>query len=228
MTLPGKLVEAPAGLKGFDCNTHLSQAAAQAFRNDGYRFCLRYVPRHVPNPADLSASEAHGILAAGLGLMVVQHVQNPGWVPTPSMGKEYGAFAAQSCKDIGIPLGTTVWCDLEGVGSERQNDGIDPRDVISFLNNWHVQVGVAGYTPGLYVGYDPDLTAEQLYWKLRFEHYWSAYNLNADQVPAKRGVQMKQGVEKVFAGIRYDPDTIQRDAFGGLPLMAVDLEWTAE
>ena len=58
--------------------------------------------------------------------------------------------------------------------------------------------------------------------------YMEIFNLNRDQFPSVRGVQMKQGIEKVYAGIRYDPDTIQRDALGGLPLMAVDLEWTAD
>jgi hypothetical protein len=119
-----------------------------------------------------------------------------------------------------------VWCDLEGVGSEGPHDGVDPRDVIQFLNNWHNQVGSAGYTPGLYVGYDPDLTADQLYRNLYFEHYWAAYNLNHDQVPAVRGVQMRQDLEQVLAGVRFDPDTIHADLLGGLPLMLADAEWT--
>lgn len=226
MSLPGTLIQAPAGLKGFDCNQHLSTSQAKVFRDNGYRFCIRYVPRHVPNPGDLNSSEASGILAMGLGLMVVQHVPKPGWGPTGDLGAEYGAFAASSVREIGFPAGVTVWCDLEGVGADRPKDGIDPRDVIAFLNNWHFAVGSAGYTPGLYVGYDPDLSADQLYRDLRFEHYWSAYNLNPDQFPAVRGVQMKQGVEKVLAGVRFDPDVIQSDAKGGLPLMHVDNEWT--
>jgi hypothetical protein len=176
----------------------------------------------------LSSLEAQRILKAGLGIMVVQHVQRPGWYPTPIMGTEYGAFAALSCQRIGVPMGTTVWCDLEGVGSENPHDGVDPRDVISFLNNWHNQVGSAGYTPGLYVGYDPDLTADQLGRKLYFEHYWGAYNLNRDQIPMPRQLQMTQALEKVLDGVRYDPDTIHADKMGGLPLMLVDAEWTAE
>jgi hypothetical protein len=228
MTLPGRIIEAPSGLKGFDCNQHLSTAQAKAFHSMGYRFCLRYVPRRAPNPGDLTASEAAGILQMGLGLMVVQHVQRPGWLPTGGMGTEYGAFAAKSCQTIGVPMGTTVWCDLEGVGSENPHDGVDPRDVIQFLNNWHNQVGSAGYTPGLYVGYDPDLTADQLGRALRFEHYWAAYNLNRDQVPVPRGVQMRQDLEQVLAGVRFDPDTIKADNKGGLPLMLVDAEWTVQ
>lgn len=228
MTLAASVIQAPANLKGFDCNQHLSTAQAQAFRQAGYRFAVRYVPRHTPNPGDLSASEAAGIIQMGLGLMVVQHVQRPGWGPTGAMGAQYGAFAAASCRDIGLPAGVMVWCDLEGVGSEGPNDGVDPRDVISFLNNWLDQVGSSGYTPGLYVGYDPDLTAEQLYRNLRFEHYWGAYNLDRDLYPAVRGLQMKQSEERVLSGVRYDPDLIQADQLGDLPLMLVDAEWTPE
>jgi hypothetical protein len=226
MTLAGKVIEATPGMRGFDCDQHISAYAAAQFRMKGYRFAIRYVPRIKASAGDLSMSEASGILAAGLGLMVVQHVLNPGWSPTGTLGKQYGAFAAQSALDIGYKFGAMLWCDLEGVGEDKPKDGIDPRDVIAFLNNWHDQVGNAGYTPGLYVGYDTDLTPDQLYSRLRFSHYWGSYNLDADKRPDVRGLQMKQQLEQTLDGIKYDPDVIQRDALGGLPLMHVDLEWT--
>lgn len=221
MTLPGSVIQSPAGLRGFDCNQHISTAQCAAFRDAGHRFAIRYVPRRKANPGDITRSEAAGILASGLALMLVQHVQMPGWVPTGAMGQEYGAFAAASAEAIGYLPGAMLWCDLEGV-----KVGVDHRDVIAFCNSWLDQVGHAGFTPGLYVGYDAGLTGDELYSRLRCEHYWSAYNLNRDQFPATRGVQMKQGVEKVLAGVRYDPDTIQADALGGLPLMVVDAEWS--
>ena len=226
--LAGQLIEAPEGLLGFDANSFIGPSTAALFRSKGYRFAIRYVPRHKPNPNDLSMSEAAGILSSGLGLMIVQHVIAPledgtGWVASGALGTEYGAFAAKSCREIGLPEGVNVWCDLEGVRAHT-----DPRDVIAFCNNWHAEVGTAGYTPGLYVGYGPGLTADQLYRKLRFEHYWSAYNLNSDQIPAVRGVQMKQAKEQRMGVLRFDPNTIQRDNVGGLPLMLVDSEWSAE
>lgn len=230
MTLPGKIVQAPAGLRGFDCNQRLGPSSAAQFRAAGFRFAVRYVGRRHTAAFDISESEAKDILKMGLALMLVQHVESPdiptknaGWVPTGALGTEYGGFAALSAKKIGYHLGAMVWCDLEGVRTS-----VDSRDVIAFLNNWHQQVGQAGYTPGLYVGYDPGLSAFQLYYKLRFEHYWSAYNLNKDQLPLKRGVQMKQGEEKTLLGIKYDPDFIQADSLGGLPLVLADMEWTAE
>jgi hypothetical protein len=157
--------------------------------------------------------------------MLVQHVhpdsETTGWSPTAALGKQYGAFAAQSAVDVGVRAGTTLWSDLEGV-----KPGTDHRDVIAFCNYWLDQVGHAGYTPGLYVGFACGLTAIELHSRLRFSHYWGAYNLNADQVPAVRGIEMKQGLQKTLDGIQYDPDTVQRDLLGGLPLMQVDMEWT--
>lgn len=226
MTLPGKVIEASDGMRGFDANSFISTKTAAGFRAAGFRFCIRYVPRHEANPHDISGSEAAGILSMGLGLMLVQHVhpdsETRGWLPTGALGTEYGAFAAKSAVAVGYRTGAMLWCDLEGVRL-----GIDPRDVIAFCNNWHHEVASAGFTPGLYVGFNAGLTGSQLYYKLKFEHYWSAYNLNADRFPAVRGVQMRQGVEKILGGIRYDPDIVHPDLKGGLPLMLVDNEWTA-
>lgn len=222
MTLPGKIIEAPP-CRGFDCNQRVSLHTASKFREAGFRFAVRYVGRRKMASFDISEPEAHDILKAGLGLMLVQHVENPAWVPTGGMGAEYGHNAGLFAASVGYHLGAMVWCDLEGVKLQT-----DHRDVIGFCNNWYAEVAKLGFTPGLYVGYDPGLTAPELYYRLKFEHYWSAYNLNRDQFPAVRGVQMKQGLEKIAFETRYDPDDIQADKKGGLPLMLVDLEWTAE
>ena len=225
MTLPGKVIEVPAGTRGFDTNQHVSVFAAASFRMKGFRLCIRYVPRVKAQAGDLTAGEASGILGAGLGLQVVQHVhpdsEKAGWVPTPQLGKQYGAFAAESAIEAGYKLGGSLWMDLEGV-----KPGTNHQDVISFGNYWLDQVGHAGYTPGCYVGFNPGLTSDQLYKNLRFEHYWGAMNLNSDQIPSVRGLQMKQLREQTLDGITYDPDTVQRDLLGGLPLMQVDMEWT--
>lgn len=225
MTLPGKVIEAPNGSLGFDCNTPLSIANAKLFRDNKKRFAIRYVGREKNHVNDLSHSEAANILAMGLGLMVVQHVhpdsEKAGWWPFGKMGKAYGTFAAVSALDAGIRLGTNVWLDLEGVAPKA-----DARDVIAYCNEWHQAVGELGFTPGIYVGFSPILNGDQLYRRLRFEHYWAAYNLNKDQHPAVRDVQMIQGLEKTLGGITYDPDEIKADKLGGLPLMMVDNEWT--
>jgi hypothetical protein len=217
-TLPGTVEAAPAGVRGFDVDAPLTAAAARAFRDRGYHFCVRYVGRTAMNPArDLSHREARTILDAGLALMIVQHVLNPGWLPSRALGAEYGANAARFTGQIGVPAGVSVWCDLEGV-----SDDATAFDVIQYCNAWHHAVRDAGYAPGLYVGDSPGLGATQLYRDLAFRHYWGAYNVNADQEPLPRGWQLKQrvGTSGTVAGITtetYDDDITRVDMLGGRP-----------
>lgn len=208
----------PDGAQGFDCNQRISPANAAAFWDAGYRFCVRYVRRATRHDYDLSVGELVTVLKAGLAVMVVQHVAAEGWHPTGSLGTSYGAIAAEESRTVGVPPATTVWCDLEGVAPDA-----DPRDVIAFCNAWFDAVKGAGYDPGLYVGYGCVLTGQQLYYKLKFRRYWSAYNLNKDSFPVVRGVCMRQGpyprpADRVKGvPFEYDTDVVQKDGFNNLP-----------
>jgi hypothetical protein len=212
-TLAGTVQPAAAGAKGFDANVTLTASVAEAFVQAGYRFCIRYVGRRQMAGHDLTASEAATILQAGLALMVVQHVEEPGWTPSAALGTEYGANAARFTQAIGVPPGVNVWLDLEGVA-----DGVPAQDVAEYCNAWYAQVQAAGYAPGVYVGYGAGLGPQGLY-DLEFQHYWSAYNLNGDQYPAVRGVQMRQetggGTVGGLTTESYDDDFTQTDALGG-------------
>lgn len=212
----------PVGTRGFDCNTTVTPAMAHAFFNapQAYRFGVRYVRRTTPHTFDLSAVEIQTFLGAGLGLQVVQHVAPPGWSPNGGLGQSYGGIAAQEAVQIELPSGVQLWCDLEGV-----KKGVPAQDVIDFCNAWHDAVKAAGYAPGLYVGDSCGLTAEQLYFKLKFGRYWSAYNLNRDQYPVVRGVCMRQLAypepDTRVRGItvEYDENIIVADRQGGTPML---------
>jgi hypothetical protein len=215
--LSGTIQPAPAHARGFDANTPISRDAAAAFVAQGYQFCLRYVGRTQMASHDLTTDEANTILDAGLALMPVQHVLNPGWAPTASLGAEYGANAATFAQQIGFPPGVNLWCDLECVA-----DGTQPSDVIAYCNAWYAGVADAGYVPGLYVGYQPGLTGAQLYDSLRFQHYWAAYNVDGVSDPRPRGWQMIQSVGSgTIGGLTtetYDANTTQTDGKGGAVL----------
>jgi hypothetical protein len=64
---------------------------------------------------------------------------------------------------------------------------------------------------------------------LRFTHYWGAYNLNSDQYPAVRGLQMKQlRPQRDFvprSGIDFQVDKIRADALGGRPTLLALEGW---
>lgn len=226
MPLQGHIFTAPDNIRGFDANQRISSSAAAAFHQHGYRFCLRYVRRAQVNNHDLSTNEAQAILGAGLALMPVQHVESEkSWVPTPEKGTAFGRTGAKDCARIGIPPGVSVWCDLEGVAL-----GTPAQDVIDYCNNWHAEVAAEGYVPGLYVGFRAGLNATQLFKALRFAHYWGAFNLNSDEVPIVRKLQMKQAVRKPADrvpgfGIAFQTDTIRTDALGGRPFVLAPEGW---
>ena len=224
MTLPGHVFTAPDGVRGFDTAETVSSSAATAFRQRGYRFCVRYVRRDKPHASALSAKEAKYLLAAGIGVMLVQYVESESaWIPGAAKGTTNGGVAASEAVKLGVPWGVTVWCDLEGVAPSTS-----AQKVIDYCNRWHGAVSSAGYVPGLYVGYRAGLSPTQLYRSLRFTHYWGAFNLNSDQYPAVRGIQMKQSLRRKTDSVPnssndFQIDRISADALGGRPtVLALD------
>ncbi|MBW3572816.1 MAG: DUF1906 domain-containing protein [Gemmatimonadetes bacterium] len=212
--LSGTAQAAPAGVTGFDANTVITPDQADAFWNAGFRFALRYVGRTQMASHDLSAGEAQMLLSKGFALMAVQHVLNPGWMPTGGLGTQYGANAATFTQQIGFPPGVNVWLDLEGVSTDAA-----AADVIAYCNNWHAQVAGAGYVPGVYIGWHPGLSGGQLYSSLKFQHYWAAYNVDGVSNPKPRGFQLVQSSGSGMVGTLdtdvYDVDTTYVDAMGG-------------
>jgi hypothetical protein len=209
MALQGTVVSAPAGIKGFDANAVISASVARQFVDAGYQFCVRYVGRTQMASHDLSAAEAQTLLGAGLALMPVQHVEGGEWAASGPLGAQYGADAAQFVSAIGFPPGVNVWLDLESVSTSSP-----AADVEAYCNNWFDAVAGAGYTPGIYVGWQPVLSNGQLYSTLKFQHYWGAYNVDA--VIPQRGWVMKQTpAHTQVAGIDHDDNFTHVDGLGG-------------
>src|SRR6202012_6202233 len=117
--LSGNVTKATPGLQGFDLNQPLTAKTAAEFKAVGMAFCLRYLPLNAGNvPGCLSTPEAEIILSAGLSLSAVQHVNNPGWQPSASLGAAHGGFAGQfALNGIGLVPGMNIWCDLEEVAA---------------------------------------------------------------------------------------------------------------
>ncbi|MEG3436676.1 DUF1906 domain-containing protein [Pannus brasiliensis CCIBt3594] len=214
MPLQGTIEAAPDGALGFDTNTTLSFAKAQQFRNDDFRFCLRYLSLgNGQKPGDLTTAEADAILRAGLALMPVQHVRFPGWTPTAPLGTQTGKNAAHNAVQVGFPPGVNVWLDWEGADPQTS-----VANAIAYCNNWFDEVKAAGYVPGIYVGFNAILNSQQLYQKLKFQHYWKA----GGNIPdiAVRGYQMIQKIplDQSLHGIQIDRDTTRADNKGGQAL----------
>jgi len=215
MPLRGQVMQAPAGALGFDTDNPLNAVQARQKINQGYRFCVRYVPHTAgadPNFDDITAAEAQGIVDAGLGLMIVQHPPARGWAPNARMGLDFGSYAAAHAGAAGIPAGVTIFLDLEGV-----EGGTPPEDVIGFCNSWFEQLRAVDYVPGIYIGASPVLSADQLYWDLRVQHYWRGGSSVSAGVPADiphRGYQLIQRISNPGTPAEFDSDVTQTDNFG--------------
>jgi len=203
----------PHGSIVFDhSGSRLTYAAAKNYLAKGYKFCIRYIPNPLSTgTTDLTGDEAEEILAAGLWLGAVQHcslaTETSTFAPNPGMGKEWGALAAQSALAAGLASGTTVWLDLEGVKSTTSS-----ADIIGFCNQWFDQVTQAGFSSGVYVGFDCHLSPEQLYFQLTTKHYWRAQG----SIPevAYRGYQLFQHTLKDSNGNEIDVDQSGVDSLG--------------
>lgn len=212
----------PTGTRGFDCNFALDSGQARAFYAAGYRFAVRYVGRVQQKPHDASSLELARLLRAGLSVMLVQHVKSAeSWDPEGAgLGLVYGRNAADFAADCGYSHGAVVWCDLEGVAKRTLSSTI-----VAYCNAWYDAVRAAGYEPGVYVGWHAGLSAHDLYYRLRFTRFWAAYNLNRDQYPAVRGVQMRQHAATAsdrVSGVALDAidvNLIGRDALGDSPVL---------
>ena len=78
-----------------------------------------------------------------------------------SVGGSYGQAAALNAAAIGLPMGVSLWLDLEGVASYAT-----AANTIAYVNAWAGEVAAAGFVPGLYVGANQPLTGDELYWRL--------------------------------------------------------------
>lgn len=124
---------------------------ACALRSSGIDFFVGYL-------GVVTKERLASILSAGLAFMAVTLA-----------GRFDGTAAAQQCRALGLPPGTTVWLDLEGDNAYRT----PPQELIAKINAWADAVSLAGYQPGLYVGSPQPLTADELY-RLRVVRYWKA------------------------------------------------------
>jgi hypothetical protein len=204
--------QATPWMKGFDVNQNLSMAEAANFFEQGFQFVVRYIPRTAALVAgNLTPPEIISILNSGLALSVVQHVSEDNWMPTGGLGTNYGEYASTYAKKIGLPAGMHIWLDLEMV-----NKNAAVTDIIAYCESWFKEISAANYTPGLYVGWQTGLTPKQLFDLSGVESYWKGYN--ADIPVATRGYQILQSTQKTLNGITYDPNTVQKDELGDLPM----------
>jgi hypothetical protein len=220
--LNAKVASLPDGTMGFDTTTPLNLISARQFLNKGYGFVVRYIGRGDGSKTfiDITQDEGQDIVDAGLGLCLVQHPLAEGWSPTGAIGKQFGAAAASLAGGAGLLAGSTLWLDLEGVVPSAQ-----AQDVINYCNEWYDEVSSVGFVPGAYIGANPGLTADQIYWDLSMKSYWRGGSSAESGVPVEipnRGYQMIQRISGSGTS-EFDSDVISTDNFGNAVQMCVSL-----
>jgi len=98
------------------------------------------------------------------------------FMPVTLAAKYDGTVTVAQCKVLGLPLGTTVWLDLEGQAAFNT----PVTELISKINVWANAVKFGGYEPGIYVGSPQPLTSEELY-ALHVVRYWNALSRESDR-----------------------------------------------
>ncbi|MBX7078570.1 MAG: DUF1906 domain-containing protein [Nannocystaceae bacterium] len=211
MVEPIGIASVASAILGFDTATPLSPSQARSLRASGFGFCARYLKRTpseqppASGPA-LTLDEAHGVLGSGLALIPVQYGSST-LVPDASGGTAVGEAAAINAAALGIPVGVTIWCDLEWA----PDVAADPSSTIAYANAWHDAVVAAGFRAGLYVGPNLPLGGVQL-GELAFRSYWKS--ASGVPWPVPRGFQLLQGDAIAIAGTTVDPDVACDDAQG--------------
>lgn len=150
-----KVVTLLPGSKGVDTIIDLTADQCQALKSEGVRFVVRYL-------GDIMTPELKTILASGLAVSFV------------TFAKRFdGKQAVAQAKALGLPVGTVLWLDVEGITD-------DPATLITRINAWAVDVSAAGYIPGMYVGAQCPLTSAELY-ALKVVRYWHSCSRVVDR-----------------------------------------------
>jgi len=208
---------------GVDTNAKLTAAQAKALADaqvngQPIKFVFRYVSLGAPSPADITVAERDAILASGLALGLVQHVNYPGWVASQENGAAHGAAAAAHATLVGYAPNAMLAVDMEGVKDVGQ-------PVIDYVTAWAKAVHAAGFRVLLYVGYCCGISPQQLA-ALRsagvVDAFWADYGPRAE--PPGFGFIVKQHAQTTIAGICVDPDECfgHDDSNQWIGLMAAD------
>jgi Domain of unknown function (DUF1906) len=181
-------VQAPYPATGVDCVTVLDAGRAQGLKEAGMAFAIRYL-------GSITAAELATILQAGLLVGLVTYADQ--WD---------GPTTVARLRALGIPAGVTVWLDVESTTTRGDI-------LVEEINEWAGILVAAGYQPGMYVGANTPLTAQDIY-GLAVVRYWRSMSL----VPEPQcGYCLQQCPTTTLAGTEVDVDYTRPDYAGRLP-----------
>ena len=201
----------PAGV-GFDTIATITARSSAALRAAGVDGCaIRY-------GSDLGLPERDALLADGRTVVLVQHVERPGWTATTTDGDQHGLEAVTWATRLEYPAGAHIGLDMEGLANAGQA-------VMAYVRAWAARVKAAGWRVCVYVGYCAGLGVAQLLELVQdgtVDVLWSDYGPRV--APAGVGFVMKQHPQEVVAGVEIDRDTCYGQDAAGRQLVGMALE----
>ncbi|WP_298769345.1 glycoside hydrolase domain-containing protein [uncultured Shewanella sp.] len=159
--------QATAEAKGFVSESLVNPLMADTYQHDDYVFCLREVGKTGKESTDvtyLTNSEAFSIMTpisrggSGLALMPlfssVTAISDPKKVTTDATTD--ATTVVTQLNDIGLPLGITVWLDINAVNTNIEKQ----EDQSTYTTTWCTNITKAGYSVGYYYGNTPPCSCQ--------------------------------------------------------------------
>ena len=198
-----KAVTLLTGSLGVDTVLTLTRPMCDALKREGVRFVVRYL-------GGIGKDELATILESGLACSFVTYA-----------GVYDGAHSLKQAQDLGIPTGTIIWQDCEGVK-------MDAPSLIAQLTSWAHAMKDGGYVPGVYVGSEVPLTSQELY-SLPHQRYWHSCSRVVDRDGREAGPSCGWAMYQLYppnltlAGVKVDIDIAQSDYRGrGVSVVIAD------
>ena len=217
----------PGVYRGLDTVQSLTEVQAAVLDSLGYSWVARYGPLddrrlEVPDAHGgdhggcwtLSPSEARMWGRAGMLLLPVQWGPMRGDVLTAGLGHARGRAMAAWARWMGIDEGVHLWADWEGARAVAAGVMYGRE----YLEAWAAAVLAERYRAGLYVSLPQPLSGEQLFGLRGYTSYWGAAQ-GSLPVPLPRDYAIRQSFPTTIAGVLCDPDVMQADLLGELPVL---------
>lgn len=192
-----RIIEATPETQAFDCYQHLTNPSD-------------FVPEYTARGGyldELTAQEIEGQLAAGLGL----------WVG--GFAKQFdGKHLVARAKLLGIPLGATIFFDVEAITD-------DAPTLIGKLNACTSDIQSAGYLAMGYFGAQQPLTSDEMS-ALVVSRYWRSGSLIRDRegriaAPERGWCALQHAPQYPCHGLTIDRDRLLRDYRGDVLTLVV-------
>lgn len=206
------IIASPVGPgTGFDTIATITAKSSAGLRAAGVDGCaIRY-------GSDLGLPERDVLLGEGRTVVLVQHVERPGWNATAADGDLHGQEAVVWATRLEYPASAHIALDMEGLANAGQA-------VMAYVRAWAARVKAAGWRVCVYVGYCAGLGVAQLLELVQdgtVDVLWSDYGPRV--APAGVGFVMKQHPQEVVAGVEIDRDTCYGQDAQGRQLVGMAL-----